>query len=206
MQSPSLSSSTTTTTLTRTHATTKHTDNSRKPDIRRPHHRHHTNYLFKLYHGLTNMLSRNIQVVILFVGLVITALVQPLFVTFMILLWIGDETFRSYFLKDIMALVTLGNPTGTVFELLMKWSTITFGVCILCLLIGVTAYLKWKDQQGRGILSLIASHDFSNKLKPYFIVSFLPAFYLRNFYHIKSCILYKLSFFFSFYKYFTLFI
>jgi len=108
--------------------------------------------------------------IIVLVGLVVTALVQPLFVTFMILLWIGDEAFRSYFLKDIMALVTLSNPTGTVFELLMKWSTVSFVIAIVCLLICVTGYLKWKDQQNRGILGLIASPDFSNTLKPYFIV------------------------------------
>lgn len=172
MQSPQLQP----TPRSHSHAT-KHTV-SNKADVRRGHQRHHTNLILQLYNGISNTLNRNIQVIILFVGLVITALVQPLFVTFMVLLWIGDETFRSYFLKDIMSLVTLGNPTGTVFELLMKWSTITFVCCIIFLLVCVTAYLKWKDQEGRGILSLIASPDFSNKLKPYFIVSFMNLLFL----------------------------
>lgn len=142
-----------------------------KPDLKPP--RQNTSYGLRCYHNFVAMATRNLQMIIVLVGLVVTALVQPLFVTFMILLWIGDEAFRSYFLKDIMALVTLSNPTGTLFELLMKWSTVSFVVAIVCLLICVTGYLKWKDQQNRGILSLIASPDFSNTLKPYFIVSFV---------------------------------
>ena len=145
-----------------------------KPEPHRaPHHRQNTSYVLRCYHNFIGVVTRNIQMIIVLVGLVVTALVQPLFVTFMILLWIGDEAFRSYFLKDIMALVTLSNPTGTVFEPLMKWSTVSFVIAIVCLLICVTGYLKWKDQQNRSILSLIASPDFSNTLKPYFIVSFI---------------------------------
>jgi len=116
------------------------------------------------------MIARNIQMIALLFGLVITALVQPLFVTFMILLWIGDEAFKTYFMKDIIALLSFAKPTGSVFELVMKWSTISFVAGIGCLLVCLVGYLKWKDQQGRGILSLIASPDFNNKLKPYFIV------------------------------------
>lgn len=144
-----------------------------KPELHRSPHHHNTNNVLRYYHNFIAMATRNIQTIIVFVGLVITAVVQPLFVTFMILLWIGDEAFRSYFLKDIMALVTLSNPTGTVFELLMKWSTVSFVVAIACLLICVTGYLKWKDQQNRSILTLVASPDFSNTLKPYFIVSLI---------------------------------
>lgn len=146
---------------------------STKPEPHKSPNRHTSSYMLRCYHSFVGMVIRNIQMIIVLVGLVVTALVQPLFVTFMILLWIGDEAFRSYFMKDIMALVTLSNPTGTLFELLMKWSTVSFVIAIVCLLICVTGYLKWKDQQNRGILTLIASPDFSNTLKPYFIVSFI---------------------------------
>lgn len=76
-------------------------------------------------------------------------------------------------MQDILALLSLSDSpsTGSFFEQTLKWSTFSFIVAIACLLVCLVGYLKWKEgRHGRGIFSLVASPDFVNRLKPYFVV------------------------------------
>ncbi len=170
----SSSSSTITTTLP--HPLTKETYTRESSSSKR---HTNTNYLARLYQCIITTIARNIQLVILLVGLGLTVIVQPLFITFMVLLWIGDEAFKSYFLNDIVALLSFSKPTGTLFEYMLKWSTLVFVSAILCLFVGLVAFLKWKDQQNRSLLTIVASTELSNKFKPYFIISLLPIIYFK---------------------------
>jgi len=114
-----------------------------------------------------------LRVCALLVGLVATSLVQPLFISFMVLLWIGDEKFKAYLFPDLntLAPMTLSLPTGEFFSELLKWSLVStlIGICSIIVSI-VFFYSSWRNTNNQTALNFLSSTQFANQLKQYFVI------------------------------------
>lgn len=130
---------------------------------------------FKLVTGAANvvagLMDTYLRVCALLVGLLATSLVQPLFISFMVLLWIGDEKFKSYIVPDVHALMTFSLPTSDFFNDLLKWSIISTLIGIGSIAVSIVFfYSSWRGTNNRTMLEFLSSTYFSNQLKQYFVI------------------------------------
>jgi len=131
----------------------------------------HIHFWARTSYGLITLLDTYLRVCALFMGLIATSLVQPLFISFMVLLWIGDEKFKSYLVPDMHALMSFTLPTSEFFNELLKWSIFSTLIGIASIIISVICfYSSWRDNTNRSVLEFMSSAYVANQLKQYFVI------------------------------------
>jgi len=128
-------------------------------------------FLASTVNSFVCFMDRYLRVCALFMGLVATSLVQPLFISFMVLLWIGDEKFKAYLFPDVNALLSFSLPNSEFFNELLKWSVISTLIGIASITVSVVFfYSSWRDNNHRGVLEFMSSPYFIDQLKQYFVI------------------------------------
>jgi len=101
------------------------------------------------------------------VGLTAISITQPFCISFMVLLWIGDEKFKaSLFLPDIKS-TTLINHSG-LFDDICRWSVISLTIGICSLMIAI--FRSWQRSAQQGIADYFSSMYFADQLKRSFVL------------------------------------
>jgi len=106
-------------------------------------------------------------------GLTAISVLQPFCISFMVLLWIGDEKFKSYLLlHDMQSLRT----SGSLFDEIWRWTVISLfiGICSLIVAIG----LSWRSSTLQGIADYVSSMHFTNQLKRSFVIYYSMWFFI----------------------------